>query len=685
MTGFQNGDGPLKLGIKIKQQNISLQISRYKMEFENFPIMPRRILFGNPDRLSVTISPDGSRLMWLAPLNGVLNIWIAPREHPASARALTQDTGRGIQSCFWTHNKDFILSLQDKDGDENWHLFVVELATGNARDLTPFEGVTVRFKKCLPQFPDEVIVGLNQRNPQWHDIYRINIRTGEQVLVVEHERFLDVKIGNDMQPRFATGMTEDGGGTFYQLLDNEWQLWEEVPAEDVLTTRIAGFSKNNDILYLLDSRNRNTSALIAIDLATNEKRILASDHRVDVASVMRHPTEKYVQAVSFVYERQHWQILDPSIEADFAYLRSVSEGDFGIRSRSLDDLFWIVFYVVDDGPARYYLYDRQNSKTSFLFTSRRELEGWSLAKMHSFVIKARDGLELVGYYSLPPGSDGIKEGIPDQPLPLVFTPHGGPWFRDYWGYDSWHQWLVNRGYAVLSVNFRASTGFGKAFINAGNREWGGKIIEDQQDAVHWAIQAGIADPGRIAVMGGSFGGYSVLAGLTFTPKLFACGVDLVGISNLVTWMESIPDYWKPLTHLLISRVGDPDSDEGRALLERHSPINYTDRICRPLLVQHGKNDPRAKQAESDQIAQAMQAKGIPVTYALYMDEGHNFIRPQNNLSFYSMAEAFLAKHIGGRCEPIGNDFDGSSAEILTGAEQIPGLQEALAAKGNEKN
>ena len=258
-------------------------------------------------------------------------------------------------------------------------------------------------------------------------------------------------------------------------------------------------------------------------------------------------------------------------------------------------------------------------------------------------------------------------------------PHGGPWLRDYWGFHPWHQWLANRGYAVLSVNFRGSIGFGKAFANAGNLEWGGKIIEDQQDAVDWAVHSGIADPERLAVMGGSFGGYSVLAGLTFTPKLFCCGIDLVGVSNILTWMESIPDYWKPLVQLIYSRVGDPRNDEGRALLEKHSPINYAERICRPLLVAQGANDPRVKPAESEQIVKAMQANGIPVVYAFYPDEGHGFARPQNRKSFFSMVEAFLAKHIGGRCEPFVDDFEGSSAQILAGAEHIPGLEEVLAA------
>jgi dipeptidyl aminopeptidase/acylaminoacyl peptidase len=297
--------------------------------------------------------------------------------------------------------------------------------------------------------------------------------------------------------------------------------------------------------------------------------------------------------------------------------------------------------------------------------------------MHPAVFQSRDGLNLVTYYSLPPGSDADGDGRPDQPLPTVLFPHGGPWGRDYWGYNPWHQWLANRGYAVLSVNFRSSTGFGKAFVNAGDLEWGGKIIEDQQDAVQWAIAQGIADAERVAVIGGSFGGYSVLAGLTFFPEVFACGADLVGPSNLITLLESVPPYWKPMIEMFTTRVGDHRTEVGRELLKKHSPLTYADRIRRPLLIAQGANDPRVKRAESDQIVKQLQDKNIPVTYLLYPDEGHGFARPENNLSFTAVTEAFLARCLGGRSEPIGDDFAGASLQVLTGAEEVPGLAEAI--------
>lgn len=659
------------------------------------PLIARRIFFGNPDRASVRISPDGTRLSWLAPLDGVLNVWVAARGDLAAARPVTRDTGRGIRIYWWAYTNAHVLYMQDKNGDENWRLYAVDLATGEARDLTPFEGVQAQPLGVSYKFPEEIVVGLNNRNPQWHDVYRVNLTTGERTLLLRHDRFLGVTVDNDYRLRFAEQMNSDGGVDRYipagagadggargaggagdsagHGVDEEWRLWDTIPAEDILTMGEVGFDETGQTLFLKDSRGRNTSALVAVELKTKESRVLAEDPRADAADVATDPTGTRVQAVSFIYDRKRWQILDASIEADFAHLRGVADGEFEIASRSLDDRTWVVAYTVDDGPARYYLYDRPARATSFLFTNRQALEGLPLAKMRSVFIRSRDGLDLVAYYTLPLGSDADGDGIPDRPLPMVFTPHGGPWHRDFWGYHPWHQWLANRGYAVLSVNFRASTGFGKAFTNAGDREWGGKIMEDQVDAVEWAIGAAIADPGRVAVMGGSFGGYSTLAGLTFTPELFACGVDMVGIANLVTWIESIPDYWKPMLDLLTARVGDPRTEEGRALLTKHSPLTCADRICRPLLIGQGANDPRVKQAESDQIVQAMQAKAIPVTYLLYPDEGHGFARPENNLSFYAITEAFLAKWLGGRAEPIGEDFQGSSLQVVTGANEIPGL------------
>lgn len=647
------------------------------MMTDNLPLIPRRVFFGNPDRTQVTISPDGAHLAWLAPRNGVLNVWVAPRERPADARPVTADAGRGIRFYAWAYTGRDILYIQDKGGDENWRVYSADVNTGEVGDLTPFDGVAAQIVGLSHRRPDELLVALNNRDPQWHDIYRVNLTSGERTLLLQHDRFIGVEVDDDLTIRAAIQMTPSGGLDIFRADGDDWTLWQAFPAEDMLTASIVGFDKTGHVLYLRDSRDRDTAALVAIDITTGERSLLAADERADADLVLRHPTERHVQAVAFDYERKEWQVLDPAIAADMAFLRGVTDGDAEITSRSLDDRFWLVAYVVDDGPVRYYLYDRQRQAADFLFTNRAELEGLPLANMRPAVVPARDGLNLVVYYTLPPGSDSDGDGIPDAPLPLVFIPHGGPWGRDTWGFNGWHQWLANRGYAVLSVNFRSSTGFGKSFTNAGDFEWGGKILADQQDGVQWAIAQGIADPARVAVMGGSFGGYSTLAGLTFYPEVFACGVDIVGPSNLITLLETIPPYWKPMIELFTMRVGDHRTEEGRALLKAHSPLTYVDRIVRPLLIAQGANDPRVKQAESDQIVTAMQARGIPVAYALYPDEGHGFARPQNNLSFAALAEAFLARCLGGRVQPIGDDLTGSSLTVPIGAEEVPGLVEAL--------
>jgi dipeptidyl aminopeptidase/acylaminoacyl peptidase len=640
-------------------------------------LIPRRVFFGNPDRAQVTISPDGARIAWLAPRDGVLNVWVAPRDNPADARPVTADTGRGVRFYAWAYTGDDILFIQDKGGDENWRVYSADVATGEVGDLTPFDGVAAQIIATSHRRPEEIVIGLNNRDPQWHDIYRVNLISGERTLLLQHDRFMGVEVDDDLNIRAAIQMTPAGGLDVYRPDGDDWARWQSFPAEDMLTASTVGFDKSGAVLYMRDSRDRDTAALVAIDMATGERSLLAADERADADQVLRHPTERHVQAVAFDYERKEWQVLDPAIAADMATLRGVTDGDAEITSRSLDDRFWLVAYLVDDGPVRYYLYDRERQAADFLFTNRTELEGLPLAKMHPAVVPARDGLNLVVYYTLPPGSDSDGDGVPDAPLPMVFMPHGGPWGRDTWGFNGWHQWLANRGYAVLSVNFRSSTGFGKSFTNAGDFEWGGKILEDQQDGVQWAIAQGIADPARVAVMGGSFGGYSTLAGLTFYPEVFACGVDIVGPSNLITLLETIPPYWKPMLELFTMRVGDHRTEEGRALLKAHSPLTYVDRIVRPLLIAQGANDPRVKQAESDQIVSAMQARGIPVAYALYPDEGHGFARPQNNLSFAALAEAFLGRCLGGRVEPIGDDLSGSSLTVPTGAEEVPGLVESL--------
>ncbi|HBS28914.1 MAG TPA: S9 family peptidase [Phycisphaerales bacterium] len=642
------------------------------------PLIPREVLFGNPERANVQLSPDGKTLSYLAAVDGVLNVWVAPTDEPSRARAITDDKSRGIRQYFWCFNNSHIVYLKDKGGDENWRAYSVNIATGEQKDLTPFDGVAAQIQEVSDRFPDEIVIGLNNRNAQLHDLHRVNVITGERTLLRENDGYLGFVVDHDFKVRMASRFNATGGvDNFIVKPDGAVEPYDTVPMEDSLTTQNSGFDKTGTVLYGVDSRGRNTAALVATDLKTGEKRVIAEDPLADTTSVLSDPKERTIQAVSFLYDRMRWKVIDEAVASDFAYLRSVAEGDFSINSQTLDNSRWLVAFVQDDGPVKYFLYDRKARKASFLFTNRPALEGLTLAKMHPHVIKSRDGLNLVSYCSVPPWTDSDGDGIPSQPLPTVLLVHGGPWARDSWGYNSYHQWLTNRGYAVLSVNFRGSTGLGKEFLNAGNLEWAGKMHDDLLDAVDWAISKKVAVPDQVGIMGGSYGGYATLVGLTFTPERFACGVDIVGPSNIVTLLNTIPPYWAPALELFKKRVGDHTTDEGRAFLKERSPLSFVDRISKPLLIGQGANDPRVKQAESDQIVEAMKAKNIPVTYVLFPDEGHGFARPENNKAFNAVTEAFLSQHLGGRYQPIDGDFKGSSIAVPHGAGQVPGLADAV--------
>ncbi len=639
-------------------------------------LIPRRALFGNPDKSQVQLSPDGQRIAFRAPLDGVMNVWVGPADDPSAARPVTHDTGRGIAAYVWTFTGEHLVYIQDQAGDENWRVYSLDLRSGDVRDLTPVKGVRAQIQGISHKHPTELVVGLNDRVPQYHDLYRIDVETGERRLVVQNDGFLGFLVDDDFQVRLAVRMTADGGMEYLKPDESgAWSAYMTVQMEDTLTTGPLVFDQSGTTLYMRDSRDRNTAGLFALDMETGRQSLLAEDPESDLSGVLIHPTEKRIQAAAFTRERKRWQVLDPSIADDFSYLRTVAHGDAEVTSRTLADDQWLVAYVMDDGPVRYYRYDRLARRADFLFTHQHQLEGLPLARMYPVVIPSRDGLSLVSYLTLPLDCDADRDGRPDSPLPMVLVVHGGPWGRDFWGFNPLHQWLANRGYAVLSVNFRASTGLGKAFANAGNLEWGGRMHDDLIDGVAWAVEHGIAAPEKVAIFGGSYGGYAVLWGLTATPETFACGVDIVGPSNLLTLLESIPPYWQPQVEVFAKRTGDPRTEAGRALLVERSPLTHAARIKRPLLIGQGANDPRVKQAESDQIVHAMQEKGIPVGYVLYPDEGHGFVRPENNLSFFALAEAFLAKHLGGRFQPIGDDLRGSSIKVLAGESEVPGLAE----------
>jgi len=645
---------------------------------DNTPMIPRAALFGNPERAGPQLSPDGTRIAYLASLDSVLNVWVAPTGKLDAAQAVTRDKSRGIRQYFWAYDNTHIIYLQDVGGDENWQVFATDINTQKTRELTPIKGIQARIMQVNYRYPTEILVGINDRVPQLHDVYRINILTGERKLIEKNEQgFVGYTTDEDLNVRLASRMTPEGGIEVVKKLGDQWVDFQKIGQDDSLTTGVVSFDKSGKTLYMNDSRGRDTGALTSVNVDTGAEQVIAVDPRADVSDVMMHPTENTVQAVSFTFDRTRWQILDPAVQGDIDYLKKVEDGELNVVSRTQDDKNWIAVYVMDNGPVKYYHYDRANKKAHFLFTNRPALEKLPLAKMHPIVIKTRDGLDMVCYYSLPVWADTDGDGRPTQPLPMVLDVHGGPWARDNWGYHPEHQWLANRGYAVMSVNYRGSTGFGKKFINAANHEWAGKMHDDLIDAVDWAISQKIADSAKVAIYGGSYGGFSALVGVTFTPDKFACSVDIVGPSNIATLLASIPEYWKPMQKIFHTRVGDPTTEEGRKLLKERSPLTYVERIKKPLLIAQGANDPRVKQAEADQIVRAMKERKIPVTYVLFPDEGHGFARPENRTSFYAVSEAFLSQHLGGRFEAVGNDFKGASLKVPEGADQVPGLSAAL--------
>ena len=610
-------------------------------------LIPRRILFGNPERISPRISPNGTSLAWIAPHNGVLNVWTAPVGPDGvdwdSAQVVTNDTDRGIRVFRWAHDGRHLLYLQDTGGDENWRLYDVDLTTMQHRDLTPFEGVQAQILATEKDLPDEVLVGLNRDNPALHDVYRLNLTSGDLVKEVENPGFAGWVADTKLVTRVGVGLEPDGSLVVKVRdgADGDWRLLLTLPAEDALTSAPIAISPDGATMLAMSSLDADTGRLVRVDLGSGTQAVIAEDPDADVSGVRVHPDTREPQVVTWVKERTEYRVLDPALEADVAAIRALHPGDPDIVAHDHSDMVWLVAFTNDTGPIPYFLYDRQRREGRFLFDHRPELSQYELVPMEPFSFQARDGLTIHGYLTFPPG-------VGRKNLPMVLNVHGGPWARDVWGFDPEAQWLANRGYLCVQVNFRGSTGYGKAFVNAGDREWGNAMQNDLTDAVEFAIGQGWADRERVAIYGGSYGGYAALAGVTFTPDLYRCAVDIVGPSNLKTLIETIPPYWQPQIALFHQRVGNPETDA--EFLWSRSPLSRAASIKTPLLIAQGANDPRVKQAESEQIVAALKDAGIDHEYMLFPDEGHGFAKPENRLKFYAAAERFLARHLGGRAE-----------------------------------
>ncbi len=601
--------------------------------------IPLDVLLGNPEKAAAKISPDGKRMSYLAPVDGVLNVWVGT-VGADDAAPVTKDADRGIRGYAWCHDNRHMLYIQDKGGDENFRIYTVDLDTAEIVDRTPFDNVQAQIVAHRKTFPNEILIGLNKDNPELHDVYHLDLRTGEMQKVAENPGFLDWVVDRELQVRGAVAPQPDGGFAFLvrDTTDAEWRPFAVASLEDALTTSPIGFTSDGGSMFMASSIGANAARLARIDVTSGDiTEVLAEDPTYDVVGAELHPDTHEPQAALFAKERIEFVVLDESIREDIETIKKIHpDAQFHVTDRDHSDRTWLVAFDDDAGPVKFYVYDRDTKKPTFLFDHRPELNDYTLAALEPFSYKARDGLEIHGYLSFPPGSDRSN-------LPTVVNVHGGPWGRDMWGFDPESQFFANRGYLSVQVNFRGSTGYGKDFVNAGDKEWGGKMQDDITDVVQYVIDQGYADPARVCIYGGSYGGYAALAGATFTPDLYKCAVAIVGPSNLKTFIETIPPYWAPMLIMFKKRVGDPETEAD--FLWSRSPLSKVDDIRIPMLIAHGANDPRVKLAETEQITAAMRDKGIDHDLMVFSDEGHGFAKPENRLKFYEAAEAFLRKHL----------------------------------------
>lgn len=665
------------------------------------PLVPLERYQLAPSYKAPRISPDGRHIAVLAQVDGVPNLMLADAATPTELRPLTKDRGRGLQSVTiweeptfrWSESGRYIFYIRDDEGDENWVLYGLDIASAESRQLTPAKGVRVRGLQTSPKFPDEVLFGMNDRGPELTDYYVANAVTGEVKHIASAEPYLLKLFDHDFQERVAVDLAPDLSLVIY--LRGKDGRWEEMNRLAPVDTRSTSANQINDLggtvfsvdgskLLTFSSQDLDTTAWVEYDLATGVQRVIAIEEGVDIKRALVHPASFVPQAYIRNFTRREWVVLDPELKPDFEYLQSLEFGEVQIASRTPDDQTWIVSFMRPDQPVRYALYSRQTRELVTLGVDTPQLVGMKLSDMLPVVTKSSDGFDLVSYISYPSWVELDGQGRPASPLPMVTVVHGGPSDeRAEPGFSPILQWLTNRGYAVFVVNFRGSPGFGKAFMNAQRHEWGGAMNRDVIEQVQSLVKQGIADPERLAVFGGSYGGYATLAAMTLTPDVFSCGVAVVGPANLETFIdpETLPPDWK--VDALHDLLGDPKTEEGRQLLRARSPINFAHQTKGRMLIVQGDNDVRVPTRESEQVVAEMDKHGVKVTYLLYPDEGHGLLRKENERSFFAITEVFLGECLGGRYAPLAGQIEGASVQVPVGVAHIPGLEGALAARGDD--
>ncbi|PYJ28378.1 MAG: S9 family peptidase [Verrucomicrobia bacterium] len=639
------------------------------------PLIPRETLFANPARTDPKISPNGSQLSWLAPdKSNTLNVWTNALDG-GNAHCVTAETGDPIEWYTWAADGKHVLYLHDNAGDEIPHLFSAELTSGNVRDLTPFRGVRAQNVLTDSRYPGAALVALNLRDRNIFDMYRVNLETGAIALEAQNPGdVLTWKADNNFVIRAATAFDGKSARTTIRVRDAADKPWRDLvvmPFERALFagqvvngSLVVGFDPDGKSLLVDSALNSDKGQLVRVELDNGHQvGVVAEDPKCDVAfadvgrlgmepKVLLNPISDAPQAVEFNYTTSHWFFIDPKLKEDFETISRQSPVFVDLVSRDNADRIWIVAIRRSDAPDAFYSFDRATKKLMPLFAENPDLAKFRLAAKKPVVVKARDGLEMVSYLTTPPGIESKK-------LPLVLLIHGGPWDRDSDSYDPVAQFLANRGYAVLQANYRGSIGFGIKFFNAGDLQVGLGMVEDVIDAARWAVDQGIADPKRIAAMGGSMGGFATLRALEMRPDLFACGVDEFGPADEAMGLRTFPKYWSNIIARWRRREGDVDHDENWN--RRISPLYHVDAIRAPLLIGQGKNDPRVTLANADAMVAALRKAKREVTYVVYPDEGHGFARPENQFDFYGRVEEFFAKHLGGRAQPW-KRVAGSTAE-----------------------